>query len=178
MWARAAVRGAVAGLAGVAAMTTAEKLEQQVTHRPDSYVPGRTLTALTTGVRLPESARPLVRNHLMHWGAGAAVGALRGVWSAAGLRGWRANAWHTSVRLAVDQTLENATGVGAPPWTWSRQDQVVDVAGKAVYAFVTGAVADRLVAPARPRSRRQLLGDAWGRSGSPRGRSGARGLWD
>jgi hypothetical protein len=35
--------------------------------------------------------------------------------------------------------------VGAPPWTWSRRDQVVDLGGKALYAFVTGAVADRLV---------------------------------
>jgi hypothetical protein len=126
-------------------MTTAEKVEQTVTHRPNSFVPGRTLTALTTGRRLPGSARPLVRNHLMHWGTGVALGALRGVWAASGLRGWRASAWHTSVRLATDQTLENATGVGSPPWTWSRQDQVVDVAGKAVYSFVTGLVADRLV---------------------------------
>ncbi|MCZ2821641.1 hypothetical protein O2V63_14950 [Modestobacter sp. VKM Ac-2977] len=159
MWARAAVRGAVAGLAGVAVMTAGEKLEQQVTGRPDSYVPARTLTALATGRRLPGSARPPVRNHLMHWGTGAAVGALRGVWAAAGLRGVRASAWHTSVRLAVDQTLENVTGVGAPPWTWSRRDQVVDVAHKAVYSFATGAVADRIIAPAR-------------------GRRGARGLWD
>jgi hypothetical protein len=95
-----------------------------------------------------------VRNHLMHWGTGAAVGALRGIWSASGLRGWRASAWHTSVRLATDQTLENATGVGAPPWTWSGRDQVVDLAGKAVYSFVTGAVADRLV-PLAP-DRRQV----------------------
>jgi hypothetical protein len=159
MWARAAVRGAVAGLAGVAVMTAGEKVEQRFTGRPDSYVPARTLTALTTGRRLPESARPPVRNHLMHWGTGAAVGALRGIWSAAGLRGPRASAWHTSVRLAVDQTLENVTGVGAPPWTWSRRDQVVDVAHKAVYSFATGAIADRLVPAARDRR-------------------GTRGLWD
>ena len=145
MLGRAALRGALAGLAGTAAMTLAEKVEQSVTHRPDSYVPGRTLTALTTRRRLPGSARPPVRNHLMHWGTGALVGALRGVWSASGLRGWRASAWHTSVRLATDQTLENATGVGALPGRWSRQDQVVDIGGKAVYSFVTGAVADRLV---------------------------------
>jgi hypothetical protein len=150
---RAALRGALAGLAGVAAMTTAEKVEQTVTHRPNSFVPGRTLTALTTGRRLPGSARPLVRNHLMHWGTGVALGALRGVWSASGLRGWRASAWHTSVRLATDQTLENATGVGSPPWTWSRQDQVVDVGAKAVYSFVTGVVADRLVPVAPDRDR-------------------------
>jgi hypothetical protein len=137
---RAALRGALAGLAGVAVMTTVEKVEQQLTSRPNSYVPG--------------SARPPVRNHLMHWGTGAAVGALRGIWSASGLRGWRASAWHTSVRLATDQTLENATGVGAPPWTWSRSDQLVDVGHKAVYSFVTGAVSDLLVplAPDRDRS--------------------------
>ena len=145
MLGRAALRGALAGLAGAAVMTLGEKAEQALTHRPDSYVPARTLTALTTGRRLPESARPLARNHLMHWGTGAAVGALRGVWAATGLRGWRASAWHASVRLATDQTLENATGVGAPPWTWSRRDRVVDIAHKAVYSFVTGAVADRLV---------------------------------
>lgn len=159
MWGRAAVRGAVAGLAGVAVMTAGEKLEQQVTGRPNSYVPARTLTALATGRRLPGSARPPVRNHLMHWGTGAAVGALRGVWAAAGLRGVRASAWFTPLRLAVDQTLENVTGVGSPPWTWSRRDQVVDVLHKTVYSLATGAVADRLVSDAR-------------------GGSGARGLWD
>ena len=145
MLGRAALRGALAGVAGVAVMTAAEKVEQSVTGRPNSYVPARTLTALATGRRLPGSTRPPVRNHLMHWGTGAAVGALRGIWSASGLRGWRASAWHTSVRLATDQTLENATGVGAPPWTWSRRDQLVDVGHKAVYSFVTGALADRLV---------------------------------
>ena len=93
------------------------------------------------------------------------MGALRGIWSAAGLRGVRASAWHTSVRLAVDQTLENVTGVGAPPWTWSRRDQLVDVGHKAVYSLATGAVADRLIAPARDRS------------GGARGGSDAWGLW-
>lgn len=168
MWGRAALRGALAGLAGVAVMTAGEKLEQQLTHRPDSYVPARTLTALTTGRRLPESARPPVRNHLMHWGTGAALGVLRGVWSAAGLRGWRASAWHTSVRLATDQTLENATGVGAPPWTWSRQDQVVDLLHKAVYSFATGVVADGLIPPRG--DRRATCGTAV--------TGGTRGLWD
>lgn len=37
MWGRAAVSGALAGLAGVAVMTAAEKVEQQFTGRPDSY---------------------------------------------------------------------------------------------------------------------------------------------
>jgi len=42
--------------------------------------------------------------------------------------------------------MENATGVGAPPWTWTTDDQVIDLLDKAIYAFVTGATADRLIA--------------------------------
>ena len=144
-------------------MTPAKNTDQQATGRPDSYVPGRTLPALVTRRRPPVSERPLVVNHLMHWGTGAAVGALRGIWSAAGLRGVRASLWHAGVRLAVDQTLENVTGVGAPPWTWSRRDQVVDVGHKTVYALATGAVADWLVRDG---------------SDSARGGSDTRGLWD
>src|SRR3712207_8543693 len=39
----AALKGLLAGLAGVAAMTAAEKIEQQFTRRPNSFVPGHTL---------------------------------------------------------------------------------------------------------------------------------------
>ena len=84
----------------------------------------------------------------MHVGMAAGVGALRGVMAFAGLRGPWASAMFTVVRLTADQTVENWTGVGAPPWTWPRDELLVDVAGKAVYAFVTGAVADRLAAAA------------------------------
>ena len=143
----AAARGAVAGLVGVAVMTAGEKAEQLVTGRPDSYVPGRTLLTLL-GRHPGDQVQPLVWNHAMHWGTGAALGALRGVWAAVGLRGPRAHAAHTVVRLAFDQTMENATGVGAPPRTWPAEEQVVDVLHKAVYALATGVVAERLVRPA------------------------------
>ena len=48
MLGRAAMRGALAGLAGTAAITLAEKVEKQVSGRPDSYVPASTTAALTT----------------------------------------------------------------------------------------------------------------------------------
>jgi hypothetical protein len=143
--AKAAGKGIVAGLAGVAAMTLAEKAEQAVTGRPDSYVPGRTLLTMM-GRRAPDSARPVVWNHAMHWGTGALLGALRGSWASVGIRGTRANTVHTVVRLAFDQSVENLTGAGAPPSTWPVQEQVVDAGHKAVYSFVAGWLADRLVA--------------------------------
>jgi hypothetical protein len=143
---RAAAVGAISGLAGVAAMTAGEKVEQRFTRRPDSYVPARTL--LTLFRRRPaENAKPPVANHLMHWGTGAVLGALRGVWAVTGIRGPLANAEHTAVRLGFDQTLENTTGAGAPPSTWPTQEFVVDVVHKAVYSVVTGVVADRLIRP-------------------------------
>jgi hypothetical protein len=142
----AALRGAAAGVVGVAAMTVAEKLEQSVTSRPNSYVPGRALGTLL-GRRPGDREHPVVLNHAMHWGTGMLLGALRGVWAAIGLRGPQAHAAHTVVRLSFDQTMENATGVGAPPRTWPPREQAVDVAAKALYSVVTGLVAERLVAP-------------------------------
>ena len=143
---RAAARGAAAGLLGVAAMTAGEKAEQAATGRPDSYVPGRTL--LTLLGRHPRDAdRPVVWNHAMHWGTGAALGALRGIWAAVGLRGPRAHLAHTVVRLAFDQTMENATGCGAPPRTWPVREQLWDTAHKTVYSLATSLIAERLVAP-------------------------------
>ena len=148
----AAGSGVLAGLAGVAVMTAAEKVEQAVTRRPDSYVPARTLLTLL-GRNPSDVDRPVGWNHAMHWGTGAVLGALRGVWAAVGLRGPQAHLAHTVVRLATDQTLENATGVGAPPRTWPRDERAVDVLHKAIYSVVTGLVAERLIAP-RLESRR------------------------
>lgn len=141
-----AARGAAAGLAGALAMTATEKLEQRITGRPDSYVPARAL--LTMLGRSPsDTDTPVGWNHAMHWGTGAALGAVRGVWAVTGIRGPRASAAHTMIRLAVDQTVENATGVGAPPHTWPSLERRVDLTHKAVYSFVAGAVADRLIRP-------------------------------
>ena len=143
---RAAGRGALAGLAGAAVMTAGEKAEQAVTHRPDSYVPARALLTLL-GRRPGDREQPLLWNWAMHYGTGALLGALRGVWAAVGLRGPRAHLAHTVSRLSFDQTVENATGVGAPPRTWPPREEAVDVAHKAVYSLVTGLLAERWVAP-------------------------------
>ena len=128
-------------------MTCAEKVEQALTHRPNSYVPGRALRHLL-GRHESDLDDPPGWNHAMHWMTGVALGALRGVWSVTGIRGTEATATHTVVRLAFDQTVENLTGVGAPPHTWPRNERVVDFANKAIYSFVTGLASDRLVGPA------------------------------
>ncbi|MBB4634229.1 hypothetical protein FHS01_000235 [Longimicrobium terrae] len=141
----AAVRGMLAGAAGVAAMTLGEKLEQRFTRRPDSYVPAHTLERLLGRPRRPDSRR-LGMNWTMHWGQGILMGAVRGVMAERGFRGPVGSFIFLNLRLINDQALENATGVGAPPWTWPVDEQVIDLTHKAVYAFATGLIADLLVA--------------------------------
>ncbi len=61
----AALRGLVAGVVGVAAMTVAEKVEQVVTHRPNSFVPAHTLERLLGLLQKPDEER-LWLNWTMH----------------------------------------------------------------------------------------------------------------
>ena len=156
-------QGLLAGLAGVAAMTAAEKLEQAVTGRPNSFVPGHTLERLLGLPRRPDRER-LGMNWAMHWGQGIALGVARAFMARRGIRGPVGSFLFLNLRLLNDQTLENATGVGAPPWTWPADEQVVDLLHKAVYAFTTGAVVDRLVAGGRHP-------DGAGQRGAPDGRT-------
>jgi hypothetical protein len=136
-------KGILAGAGGVAAMTLGEKLEQRLTGRPDSYMPAHTLERLLGLRQRPDEERHAM-NLGMHIGQAILLGAWRGLMAEGGLRGPRASAAFMVVRLANDQTLENVTGQGAPPWTWPRDELVIDVMHKAVYAFATGLIADGL----------------------------------
>jgi hypothetical protein len=139
---KAALHGLLAGLAGVAAMTLAEKLEQLVTKRPNSYVPAHTLGRLL-GRKAKQDNDGM--NWAMHWGQGIVLGAVRGIMARKGVRGPVGSFLFMNLRLLNDQTLENATGVGALPWTWPKDEQTLDLIHKGIYAFVTGAVADALI---------------------------------
>jgi hypothetical protein len=95
------------------------------------------------------------RNMGMHYLAGATAGAVRGLMSVSNLRGPLASLMHTNLRLSFDQTLENATGVGAPPWTWPRDELLIDVSHKALDALVTGTISDALIPPSPTSSARR-----------------------
>ncbi len=171
-------------------MTASQKIEQVITNRPSSYVPGHTLERLLGFPPRPDS-EIFHLNMAMHYGQGMVAGGIRAVMSFYGIRGPFADFMFTSVRLLIDQSLENWTGVGAPPWyvllfisrlvlsmlpknaeaercelefstsdsvggsgelmddarnrTWPVSEQVIDIFNKAVYAFTTGYLTDRLI---------------------------------
>ena len=78
MFKRALWQGLVAGAAGGVAMTLGEKIEQAVTGRPDSHVPGR-VPARLTGLPERDGRQPLPVNWAMHFGQAALLGVLRSV---------------------------------------------------------------------------------------------------
>ncbi|OJJ65399.1 hypothetical protein ASPSYDRAFT_166071 [Aspergillus sydowii CBS 593.65] len=139
---RCIIYGCGAGLLGVTAMTVGEKIEQFFTGRPSSYVPGHTLERLLFLPARPNSER-FGLNMAMHYGQGAAAAIIRALMSANGIRGPFSDFMFISIRLMIDQTLENVTGVGALPWTWPVNEQIIDIIHKAVFAFVTGYFTDR-----------------------------------
>ena len=128
-------------------MTAVEKLEQAFTHRPNSFVPAHTLERVLGLPTKPDEER-LWLNWTMHWGQGVLLGAVRGLMAERGFRGPVGSFLFMNLRLLNDQTLENATGVGAPPW--ATDEQVIDLLHKAIYALDTGATADRLITQDRP----------------------------
>jgi hypothetical protein len=140
------LNGMLAGAAGVAAMTLGEKLEQVFTHRPNSYVPAHTLERLTGLPTRPDRERRGL-NWAMHWGQGTMLGVVRAIMAERGVRGPVGSFIFWALRLTADQTLENATGVGSPPWTWPTSEQIIDLTHKGIYAYATGLVADRLAGP-------------------------------
>jgi hypothetical protein len=128
-------------------MAGASKVEQRVTGRPDSYVPAHTLGRLLH-LDKPDSDA-WGRNMTMHYASGAIAGAIRGVMSYANLRGPFASLMHANIRISFDQTLENVTGVGGPPWTQPRDELAIDLVEKSVFALVTGLLSDALIEPSR-----------------------------
>lgn len=137
------VRGLLAGTAGTAAMTLGEKLEQMVTRRPNSYVPAHTLAGLL-GMKQKQDQNNRWLNWTMHWGQGALLRIVRVALGKRGIDGPYGSFLFWNMRLLTDHTLENAVGVGKPPWEYSTGEQVVDIGHKGVYAFTTGLVADAM----------------------------------
>jgi len=125
-------------------MVGTSKIEQFFTHRPNSYVPGRTM-ATHLGLSSFYAKHPDIMNHVHHMGMAMFAGVIRAGMSYVGVIGPFASFMHLGIRVFVDQVVEIAAGVSAMPWTWPINEQVVDLAHKSVYALVVGYLCDRAV---------------------------------
>lgn len=146
--------GIIAGLAGTAAMTISEKIEQAITGRPNSFIPAHALERVLGLPTEPDQQRRWL-SWVAHWGLGTLPAALRGIMAEGGMRGPLASTMFFVTRMTTDETMENVTGVGKPPWSWGARLGAIDTLHKGVYAFATGAVADLLATTGPPLARRR-----------------------
>jgi len=140
----AAGRGAVAGLAGTAAMTAFQLLvEMRVTGREESYAPATLVMKLLPIA--PKRKRDRRRlNYVAHFAVGLTWGVGHGlIATRAGLRGQGAIAAVFGALYSGDVIANTALGLERP-WRWSGGELAVDVIDKLVLAETTGIVFDRL----------------------------------
>lgn len=123
-------------------MTLTNKIEQTVTNRPNSYVPGHTTGNL---LGLSRDRHPDLLNQVHHYGMGILTGPIRAVMSYYGIIGPFASFLFTGVRIVADQLVENTAGTSSAPWTWPINEQVIDLLHKGIFALVTGYLCDRAV---------------------------------
>lgn len=142
-------RGILAGLAGTAVMTVFQKLiEMPLTGRAESYAPADFVQKVLPVH--PTSAQGRKRlNYATHFiPLGGMWGAAYGLAAAAGLRGQKAVNTVFGLMYTGDVLLNTALGLYEPR-KWSPKDWTIDIVDKYVQAAATGAVFDRILAPAK-----------------------------
>ena len=123
-------------------MTVSNKIEQLITDRPNSYVPGHTSGSL---FRVSRSQTPDGLNHLHHWGMGLMTAPVRAIMAYNGVTGPYASFMFMVLRLMTDEILEYNAGTIPVPWTQPIFDQAIDLFHKFVFSFATGYVCDRMI---------------------------------
>jgi hypothetical protein len=139
-------RGMLAGLGGAGVMTVFQKLvEMPITGREDSYAPQKFAEKILPIQATTDAGRKRL-NYATHFALGMTWGAAYGVAAYKGLRGPRAIAATFATIYVQDVVMVTALGLDKP-WTWSRQDAVVDVVDKFVNVVGTGLIFDNVLAP-------------------------------
>jgi hypothetical protein len=134
--------GIIAGLAGTVAITLSQMLEMKIRNRKASTVPA---DAASKALDIePKEGKKDQFSQRVHWVYGTSWGIARGLFGAAGLRGWQATALHGAAVLGTAMVIEPALKVAPPINEWSKEDIIMDVVHHAVYAIAAGLVYDAI----------------------------------
>lgn len=150
--ASAAGVGAVAGLAGTAAMTISSTIESRLRHREPSDTPAEA-AGTVLGVAPKDEKGKARFSTFTHWAYGTGWGTVRGLLDVAGLHGPSAAAAHLGAIWGGEQIVLPATGTSTPAWRWPRMEVGIDLLHHSVYAAVTSAVYELLDPHRRDRHR-------------------------
>ncbi|NMO90929.1 hypothetical protein [Actinomycetospora sp. TBRC 11914] len=136
-------RGVLAGLAGTAAMTLSQTVEQRLSGRSGSTTPADGV-ATATGIAPKDEAARNRLNVVAHWAYGTGWGLARTLLDLAGERGPLATAAHLAAVLGAEQALTPALGLGKPTPAYGATATLTDLGHHLVYAVAAGTVYDAL----------------------------------
>ncbi len=138
-------RGLLAGLVGTAAMTASSSLEMRLRKRPESVTPAKAAEkVLDLKPETKAAERQLAT--AVHWGYGAAWGALRGALDIIGIRGAPASLLHFGAIWGSGLVMLPTLRLTPPATEWKPEDLAIDGTHHAVYSISTGVAYDALLA--------------------------------
>jgi hypothetical protein len=124
-------------------MTVSSAVEAKLRGRPASSAPARA-AGKVLGVEPAGEEETRRFSAFVHWGYGAAWGALRGVLGTLGLPGPAASAAHRAAVWGAEQVALPALDVSPPITQWPAKEIAIDAWHHLVYAAVTGTACDLL----------------------------------
>lgn len=136
--ARVLVRGAVAGLAGTAAMTVSSTAEARLRHRDPSTTPARAAQKVLGIERFPSEEAEERFSTLVHWSYGTGWGIARALLGEAGLPPAVAAPTHFAAMWGGAVVMLPALDVTPPVTKWGGTEVAVDVFHHLVYEASTG----------------------------------------
>lgn len=136
-------RGLIAGLAGTAVITLSQKIEREITNRPQSFAPADAAAkALSIEASNREGWEKFSKE--VHWTYGTLWGTARGLISMFGLKGWKASAIHFAAIYYAALHIEPNFEVAPPINEWSKKEIAIFALHHAVYVVITGLVFDAI----------------------------------
>lgn len=131
-------KGLLAGLAGTAAMTVAQRIGMSLMGREASTTPAEAVKKVF-GLETRDEAAEERLAALAHWGYGTTWGAARGVAAAAGLGPLAASLAHFVAVWGTEQVMMPGLELSPPATEWSAEQVAEDIVYHAVYAAAAGA---------------------------------------
>jgi hypothetical protein len=142
--ARTIGRGAVAGLAGTAAMTVSSTVEAKLRKRAFSTAPARAAQKVL-GIKEFESPRDVARfSDLVHWGYGTSWGVVRALLRELGVGPRLATPAHFGALWGSELVMLPSLDVAPPAYLWAKEEVAIDVFHHLVYTAATAFAYERL----------------------------------
>ena len=136
-------RGLIAGLAGTAAITLSQFIENKINQKEASFAPADA-AGKALGIEASERENRAKLSREVHWTYGTLWGVARGLLSLAHIKKSPATLLHFGAIYYTALTIQPDFEVRPPITDWSKKDILLDGFHHAVYATITGLVFDAI----------------------------------